>query len=133
MDFSQINYLAIFLAALSNFVLGFFWYNPATLGKMWQKETGLSDSDIENSNMGMIFGTSFILTVFITFNLAMFIGSEADLGTSTFYGFLTGFGWVAMSMGINDLFEHRSMKLFLINAGYHVVGYTLIGLVLGLM
>jgi hypothetical protein len=39
---------------------------------------------------------------------------------------------VAGSFGINYLFEQRSMRLFLINGGYHTVQYTLIGAVLGL-
>jgi hypothetical protein len=39
---------------------------------------------------------------------------------------------VAGSFGINYLFEQRSLRLFLINGGYHTLQYTLIGLVLGL-
>jgi hypothetical protein len=30
------------------------------------------------------------------------------------------------------LFEHKSLKLFLVNGGYHTVQFTVIGLVLGL-
>ena len=133
MDFSQVNYLSIFLAALSYFILGSIWYNPSVFGSTWQKESGLSDDDIKNANMAKIFGTSFLLTLIINFNLELFLGNKIDATTGLFYGFLTGFGWVAMSMGVNDLFERRSMKLYLINAGYHIVAYSLSGLILGLM
>lgn len=61
----------------------------------------------------------------------MFLGSSSTLGTGAFYGFLAGFGWVAMSFAINDLFEQRSFKLLAINAGYHTVGFTLMGAILG--
>ncbi|NJO13074.1 MAG: DUF1761 domain-containing protein [Gammaproteobacteria bacterium] len=47
-------------------------------------------------------------------------------------GLSAGLCWVAGSFGINYLFEQRSLRLFLINGGYHTVQYTLIGLVLGL-
>ncbi|MEO0341740.1 MAG: DUF1761 domain-containing protein, partial [Bacteroidota bacterium] len=47
-------------------------------------------------------------------------------------GVLAGFGWVALSLGMIYLFERRSFKLFLINAGYLVVSFTLMGIILGL-
>ena len=48
-------------------------------------------------------------------------------------GFCIGLVWVGGSLGINYLFEHKSLRLWFINAGYHTVQFTLIGLVLGLM
>jgi hypothetical protein len=39
---------------------------------------------------------------------------------------------VAASFGINYLFERRSLKLFLINGGYHTLQFTIIGLLLAL-
>ena len=39
---------------------------------------------------------------------------------------------MAASFGINYLFERKSLKLFLINAGYHTLQFTLIGLILAL-
>jgi hypothetical protein len=48
-----------------------------------------------------------------------------------FDAFATGLGWVAMSLGIVYLFEQRSLKLWLINAGCQVVTYTLMGAVIG--
>jgi hypothetical protein len=47
------------------------------------------------------------------------------------YGFLTGFGWVAMSIALTALYEQRSFRYILINAGYLTVGFTLVGLILG--
>jgi hypothetical protein len=48
-----------------------------------------------------------------------------------FYGFLAGFGWVATFIGTHYLFERRSLKLFLINAGYSIVALTIMGLIIG--
>jgi len=41
--------------------------------------------------------------------------------------------WVASSFGINYLFERKSLKLFLINGGYHTFQFTIIGLALALL
>ncbi len=44
-----------------------------------------------------------------------------------------GLFWVATSFGVNYLFELKSLKLWLINAGYHTLQFTLYGLIFGLM
>ena len=40
--------------------------------------------------------------------------------------------WVAMSLGVIYLVEQRSLKLWLINSGYQVLAYTLMGGLIGL-
>jgi hypothetical protein len=63
---------------------------------------------------------------------ALFLGPQPDVGFATSAGFAAGLCWVAASLGINYLFERKSMGLFLVNGGYHTVQFTVIGLVLGL-
>ena len=131
MDISTLNFLAIGVAALSSFILGGLWYSPLLFGKAWMRETGITEDAAKNQNMAKVFGFAFIASLIIAFNLAMFLGSSSTLETGVFYGFLAGFGWVAMSFAINDLFEQRSFKLYAINAGYHTIGFTIMGAILG--
>lgn len=131
MDIATLNFLAIGVSALSSFALGGLWYSPLVFGKVWMKETGLSEEAVQNQNMAKVFGLAFIASLVIAFNLAMFLGNESTLESGTFYGFLAGFGWVAMAFAINDLFEQRSCRLFAINAGYHISAFTLMGAILG--
>jgi len=131
MDLSQINYFAVVIAALISFVIGGVWYSPIMFANAWMKENGFKEEDMKNANMGKIFGTSFILALIISFNLAAFIGTQGDLSFGLFAGFAAGFGWVAMSIGTVYLFERRSLKLFFINAGYQIVTYTIMGGILG--
>lgn len=131
MDFSQLNILAILVATLSSFLLGGLWYSNILFGKPWMKETGLTEEKVNSGNMPKIFSLAFLATLFIAFNLAMFLGPESTLYTGMFYGFLAGFGWVAMAFGINDLFEQRSFKLFAINAGYHMLSFPIMGAIIG--
>ncbi len=46
-------------------------------------------------------------------------------------GGLAGIGWVAASLGINYLFERKSLRLFLINGGYNAVTYIVAGGIIG--
>ena len=46
-------------------------------------------------------------------------------------GFGIGLGFIATSIGVNYLFARKSLKLFLIDAGYWTVVYTAMGAVFG--
>jgi hypothetical protein len=131
MDISSLNLLAVFVAALSCFMLGGLWYSGVLFGKVWMQETGITEERAKNQNIPRTFGLAFLASLVIAFNLAMFLGSSSTLHSGLFYGFLAGFGWVAMSFAINDLFEQRSFKLFLINASYHTLAFTIMGGIIG--
>lgn len=126
-----LNIWAVLVSALSTFLIGGLWYSPALFGKAWMKENNLTEEDLKKGNMAKIFGLAFVLGLVSAVNLAMFLGEEADMSSGAFYGFLAGFGWVATFVGTHYLFERKSFKLFLINAGYSVVALTIMGLIIG--
>lgn len=126
----QLNYLAIIVSALSTFLIGGIWYSPAVFGKAWMRENGFKEEDMKGGNMALIFGGAFVLGLISAVNLAMFMGPENDPTMGALWGFLAGAGWVATFVGTHYLFERRSMKLFLINAGYSVVALTVMGVIL---
>ena len=126
------NYLAILVATVSTFILGGVWYAPPVFGNAWMRESGFTKESLERmGGTARIFGVSFVLEAIMAFNLAAFIGPKASLSFGLFAGAAAGFGWVAAAYGVTYLFEHRSLKLFLINAGYHAVAFTMMGAILG--
>ncbi len=126
------NYLAILVAALSNFILGGIWYAPSVFGNAWMRECGFTAETLaQRGGMARIFGGSFVLALIMAFNLAAFIGPKASLSFGLFAGAAAGFGWVALAFGVTYLFERKSLRLFFINAGYHAVAFTLMGAILG--
>jgi len=131
MDLSTLNFYAIFVAALSTFLIGGLWYSPMLFSKSWMEENGFSEEDLKGANMPKIFGTSFVLALVMAFNLAAFLGETSDLAWGITAGALAGIGWVAASIGVTYLFERKSMKLFLINAGYHVIAFIIMGAIIG--
>jgi len=131
MDLSQINFLAVVVAAVVGFGVGAIWYSPVLFSNAWLKETGIKKDGDQQRSPALIFGLAFLATLVIAFNLAMFLGPQASLATGALYGFFAGFGWVAMSFAINDLFELRSFKLYAINAGYYTLIFTIMGAIIG--
>jgi hypothetical protein len=81
--------------------------------------------------MGRIMGLSFVLELIMAINLAAFIGPKASLSFGTFAGAAAGFGWVALAFGVTYLFERKSFRLFLINAGYQGIAFTIMGAIIG--
>lgn len=127
----QVNIWAILVSALSTFLIGGLWYSPAVFGKAWMRENGFKEEDMKGGNMVKIFGLAFLLGLIAAINLAMFLGPEADLTFGAAAGFAAGAGWVATFVGTHYLFERRSFKLFLINAGYSIVALTVMGVIIG--
>jgi hypothetical protein len=126
----QLNFLAVIGAALSTFLIGGLWYSPGVFGKAWMKENGFTEEDIKGRNAAKVFGLAFVLAIVSAINLAMFMGPENDPTMGALWGFLAGAGWVATFVGTHYLFERRSFKLFLINAGYSVIALTVMGIIL---
>lgn len=131
MESIQLHYPAVIAAAVLSFVIGGLWYSPILFGKVWMREAGISEERARQAKMGMVFGFAALASLVMAFNLAAFIGPKASLQFGLFAGFATGFGWVAMALGVIYLFEQRSLKLWIINSGYQVVTLTLMGAVIG--
>lgn len=128
----NLNHLAIIVAALSTFLLGGLWYSPILFGKAWQEENKLTDEDLKQGNMAKIFGLTFVFSLIMAYNLGFFLNDPAiDATMGLLYGFLTGFGWIAMGIFIHGQFERKSTRYMLINGGYMIVALTVMGLIIG--
>ncbi len=130
MDTSTLNWLAVAAAAVSSFVIGGLWYGPV-FGKAWMRATGITKEKAAQANMGKVFGLSFVLQLIAAAVLAMFIGAEATVGFAVAAGAAVGVFWIAPALGVVYLFEQRSFVHWAINAGYHAVAFTVMGLILG--
>ena len=131
MTFQTLNIWAILAAALSAFLIGGLWYSPVMLNSLWKKANGFGTAEPPPATP-KIFALSFVLSLVMAFNLAMFLN---DPKTTTAWGatagFLAGFGWVAMGIGIVSLFERRPWSYVLVNGGYLTVALTVMGAILG--
>ena len=128
----EVNYLAVLAAAVATFALGGIWYSPALFGKVWQREAGVTEEKMKSANIGLIFGLTFVLSLITAWVFALFLGPRPPMALGLGAGFSAGLCWVAASLGINYLFERKSLKLWLINGSYHTLQFTIIGLILAL-
>lgn len=131
---TEIHWLAVLVAAVAGFAVGALWYGPV-FGKAWMAERGVTQEDAAKANMPLIFGTAFVLNLIASFVLDHVLGTYGapDLGLSVMIGGGIALGFIATSFGVNYLFSRLSMRLFLIDAGYWLVVYCVMGVVLQLL
>jgi uncharacterized membrane protein len=128
--FSEINWLAVAAVTVLSFMLGAFWHS-VLFNKAWKEDSNSIYSSENRGNPGKIFGLAGISHLAAVIALAMFIGNQSTALCGLIYGLIVSLVWVATSIGVTYLFVGRSFRLFLIDAGFYVVFYSIAGLILG--
>ncbi|KXK54935.1 MAG: hypothetical protein UZ05_CHB002000734 [Chlorobi bacterium OLB5] len=132
MENIYINHLAVLVCAFLNLALGALWYSPLLFYKAWMKENNFTDANVKNVNPAKTYSLTVILSLIICYNLAFFLGdAKTDMMWGLTAGFLAGFGFSALIFTVIALFEMRSWKYILINGGYIIIYFSLVGLILG--
>lgn len=125
-----VNWVAVIAATISAFILGAAWYSKALFGKAWMQEVGLTEEAINAANMAKTFGGTFVLQFLAAIALSAFLGEGSNWQEGLHTGLWIGLFWVATAYGVTYLFEQRPLRLWLINAGYYVVLYAAMGLII---
>jgi len=126
------NFLAVILAAVASFLVGGVWYSKMGFARQWMEETGITEEKAKEMDMKVLFGGALALNFLAALVMALYLKANQSLIAAVAFGFAVGSCWVATSFGVNYLFERKSLRLFFINAGYVIVQFTVMGLVLGL-
>jgi hypothetical protein len=110
-------------------VIGGLWYGPL-FGKIWMRLSGHQPGAPGNNSTALTFGLTPVLNLIIATSLALFIGG-GNWQFGLFAGLAAGLTFVAMALGVIYLFESRPLGLWLVNAGYQVVVFTVMGTIIG--
>lgn len=131
MNLETINWLAVLVAGISAFAVGGIWYSPVLFGNAWMKASTLTEEQIKQGSKGKIFGFTFIFSILMSANLAIFLNdAKTDLAWGFTAGVLAGI-WTFCAIAIHSLFELKSWVCILINGGYSLVSLALMGAILG--
>ncbi len=134
----SINYLAVLVAAIAGMVIGALWYSPVLFAKPWMKALGKSESDMESmrKGAGKGYAVSMLGALVLAYVLVHFIyyvksaTGTTGLGVGLSTGFWAWLGFEVTSHISSVVFEGRSIKLYYINMGYHLVELLVMGAIL---
>ncbi len=129
------NALPSLVAAIAYFILGAIWYMPQVFGKTWMQHTfGTTQmSSEQKKGMGMAMLGSFIAAAIgacILRNVLLIMGVDNAMDGAR-YALYLSIGFIIVVMFTDSLYSHKKLSLLAINAGYHTVGYVLMGAILG--
>jgi len=128
---NEINLYAVLAATFGSFIFGALWYSPLLCLSRWCKETDVNMNE-NIANPAKVYGITFALTFVSALVLSLFLGVNPELNTSIISGALLGVGVVATSMGINYQFANSSFMHWVIDAGFHIIRFAIMGCVFGL-
>lgn len=128
MEEMQINMMAVLVAVVANFILGFLWYTPL-FGKAWAQEKGFDTSvkptggEMAKGLIFMVIGNFFLAYVFAHDMAAWsYVPGMNEMSQMESIMSAVGFTWLGFFLP-GDLsavaWEKNSWKLFAINTGYH--------------
>lgn len=137
----NINWLPMIVAAFIPLVLGAIYYGPV-FGKSWMDSLGYTEEDLRGGNPAVIYGSAlllaFILSMALNFTIdglhkdindagELFLNSDNNFKHGAFHGFFMGLMIGIPVLITNSLFQRNSWKNIMINTGYWLLTFTIMG------
>lgn len=130
--YPAINLIAILAAAVAQFVLGWLWYMPGSpTGKQWMAEMGMTSAPAPSPKMALWL----VHAVIAAWVIAMVYGwaGGAGLPDGIKVGLILALPAVAMEIAGAMTMNGRSGAYVLIQSGYALIGYALMGAIIATM
>ena len=131
--FSDINWLAVLVAAIAYFALGAIWFSKPVFGSKWVALHKINMDDPETKKgVGIIMFGSFILMLIATIGLAILVARfhfyEAISGIKL--GLFTGICFASTAISVTYLYIKKPLASHFIDNLYHVVGQVIAAIIL---
>ena len=132
---STANWLAIIVAAIAYYALGSLWFS-VLFGKQWMALNGIPEptpdkkEEMKKLMMPMLLKSLMMSLVmaFVIGLMSMSIGIHHCVAGIKLGLALSAIGIIPLIMA--DMYLMKPLKLWFIDAGYHVVGITLMSIIL---
>ena len=132
-----INLWSVLVAAVATMILGFLWYSPILFANPWMRLMGVDPNDKAKlaemqKGAGKLYGLAFVASIISAMVLAKVI-AITTVNTIPYgmkIGFAVWLGFVTTVQLTGALFGKQPIKLYLINTGYQLVCYLVMGAIL---
>jgi Protein of unknown function (DUF1761) len=127
----DLNWIAILVAALIPIALGALWYSNALFARPWMRAVDRTQDELSGAGLGYLL--SAIGALLMSYALARIVrwAEVDDLWNGALVGLLVWVGFVATVLAVTTYFGGRPRTLWVINAGYQLVAFVLVGAVHG--
>jgi hypothetical protein len=129
----HLHFLPILVAAVAKMALGSVWYSNALFFQPWIRMSGNSEQQVRQG-LSKALAVDYIGSVLMALALAHVIHwGEAEpnnVVVGLFAAFLCWLGFVAVTSINIVTYEHKPLKLYLLNNGYQLVSMLIMGVIL---
>ena len=130
---NAINHVAVWAAGIAQFILGAGWYT--LFSKAWIAGIGKTQEQLmaEHGNSPLPYIIALVAALVVGYTLAWLLprfGAQSAAGGAKI-GALLGLTLIGTTFAQSYGFEARPLSLWLINAGYMIVGMALMGAIVG--
>lgn len=139
MDFSffcNVSYVAVFLAAVIYFVIGWLWFS-AFFGAAWTEELEKHNTIIKEptpQELGLKMVVAFLSNVLTSFGIACLVDlvGSATMMSGLILGSIIAICFAGTTVANIDNWQSRSVKLFLLDTCYPMLSIVLITIFLSI-
>jgi hypothetical protein len=125
------NWVAIIVAMVVNMVLGSLWFSPVLFQKRWMAlRVGGPMSGTASPLLYVITAVGALVSA-ITLDWIIGLAGANTLVGGAIIGLYCGLGLVAPAILADHLFNERPSMLYVIVAGYPIVGLLIMGAIIG--
>jgi hypothetical protein len=136
MILSHLNYLAVLMSTLAYFAVGSLWFS-VLFGKPWMQGHNITMPDDETAKaqmkkeMPMMMIKTFVLCFVSTLAMAYLQVASCSFNwmAGAKIGIMSGV-FVFVATAQSHMYTRKTFKLTLIDAGYHIVGLLIAGIIL---
>lgn len=133
----EVTFLPILIAAIVNMVIGYVWYHPKVFGTAWMMSAGISPEQAESGKkrMPITAGVGLLASMVVAYVMNYFgiAWGVFDWIGAIELGFWSWVGFTAPVLLGSILWEQKPFKYYAINAGYWLVAFITIAVVLVVM
>ena len=131
----DLNLLSVFLAATAAMVVGMAWYSPLLFAKPWMRLSGMAIGEIPDAKKkGMVktYAPAFVNCLLMASGLGYLLNLSGvvEIREAMILVAVAWLAFVAPVLLSSVLWERKPFALYLINVGYYLVSFLLMGAIL---
>lgn len=131
--FSDLDWLAVLVAAAAYYALGTLWYSNLLFGRQYRAALGQPDEPATPPATALVVNFIGWFIAAIALGLISIAIGVDDIWDGIVLGLVVAIGFIGTTQVVNQFYGAGNPKLMPINAPYTLLGYALMGAVLAVM
>jgi len=133
MILTDVNFIAVIVAAALNLALGYGWYHPQVFGKLWSACRHEKGGTCEAGPMQYIGAFAVGLVFSWIFGALLNYFGITTVADSFWFGFWIWLGFVAAPFFSGVIWAGVPLTAYFINAGYYLAYFLVVSIVFGIV